>query len=326
MRSAPTFSIHSKSQQKNSSDAMLRLRKPAQSHYDFSSKIRRADFSSTENGFDLTGVPTSRELRTMPGALYHAQDGESCSCSKCEQVASKNKIEGTYEEPADQAFPDPQVAGTDSETAPEPMDTKQQPKPPTPQKPQPSVTKPKVVVGNFRIIGSTADSGENNCAKCPRELGVHTTDFKNGMELRGDITGHVADAEYDFKRTREGGIWHKVKGAWVQKLYDKAGTDDDSTNSDESLTPVNNHIYSEDIPGLRSNPGGGDADVTEAVLKGNFIEWVNVKVGTGSFSKESNEFIWHSISWIEKVNGNWQRKNGKNEIDKGNTTIGTGNP
>lgn len=183
---------------------------------------------------------------------------------------------------------------------------------------------PTVVVGNFRNSDST--SPENNCPSCPRTLGIRTTDWKNGMELRGDITGHVPQVQYDFKRTREGGIWKKVGGSWIQRFHDGPGQNDDATDADEDLTPVNNHIYVEDIPGLGSDPSSGDASATEAVLKGSFIEWVNVKVGTGSWTKRSNEFEWHSITWLEKVGGNWRRKAGENEIETGSTTVGTGNP
>jgi hypothetical protein len=319
MRNASTFVFHARQHQRKS-DFVHRSKNTQQINTDSFSKKQDIGFPSIINGVELTRIPTSFKRDTFPRTLLiNAVD---------------QKV--IYEDAGGETLPDSQPIGKSGpESAVDPMDAKKQPKPPestqkpsSPEKPKAPAPKalPTVIVGNFRTSGSTADSGENNCAKCPRELGIHTTDFKNGMELRGDITGHVADAEYDFKRTREGSIWHKVKGTWVQKQYDKAGTDDDSTNSDESLIPVNDHIYSEDVPGLGSNPGKGDADVKEAVLKGNFVEWVNVKVGTGSWTKQSNEFIWHSVSWIEKIDNKWQRKAGKNEIDKGNTTIGTGNP
>jgi hypothetical protein len=186
---------------------------------------------------------------------------------------------------------------------------------------------PTVVVGHFRNTGSTADSGENNCRNCPRELGVHAGDWHNGMEVRGDITGHRADAAYDFKRTKERATWEKVGGSWTQTSHVGPGEDDDRTNDDESLTPVNNHIYSEDIPG----PSGGqspsdDPTATELVYRASFVEFVNVQVGTGGWSKQSNDFQWHSVTWLEKAGGTWQRKAGANEIETGATTVGTGNP
>ncbi|HLG14203.1 MAG TPA: DUF4157 domain-containing protein [Blastocatellia bacterium] len=216
--------------------------------------------------------------------------------------------------------------GTAVDAGVEPSVQPGQPAQTPPTTPPTTPTLPTVVVGHFRNTGSTADSGENNCANCPRALGVHTTDFKNGMELRGDITGHTAGAQYDFKRTREGGIWKKVGGTWTQTHHDGPGENDDRTDNDEQLTPVNNHIYAEDIPGLGSNPAGGDAAATEAVLKGSFVEWVNVRVGTGAWTRSSNEFEWHSVSWVEKVGGTWQRKAGSNEIASGSSTVGTGNP
>lgn len=147
------------------------------------------------------------------------------------------------------------------------------------------------------------------------------------MELRGDITGHTTGADYDIKRTREGGVWKKVGTSWTQLIHDGPGADDDSSNVDEDLTPENDHIYVIDAPGFRNiNNPVGDASATEAVLKGNFIESVNVRVGTGSWTKNSNDFAWFSVTWLEKVGGTWRRKAGLNRIETGSTTVGTGDP
>ena len=184
---------------------------------------------------------------------------------------------------------------------------------------------PTVVLGHFRNSGST--SAENNCALCPQTLGVRTTGGQNFMELRGDISSHTSSAQYDFKRSKERATWKKVSGAWTQITHVGPGASDDAHDTDEDLTQQNNHIYVIDGPGFPglSNPIS-DASATEAVYKASFVEWVNVKVGTGSWSKSSNDFDWHSTTWLEKVGGNWRRKSGKNEIDTGSATVGTGNP
>lgn len=186
---------------------------------------------------------------------------------------------------------------------------------------------PYVSIGNFRNRGSTADSGENNCALCPLPLGILAGSGKNRMELRGDITNHQAGTDYDFKRTKERGTWKLVGGTWTQISHVGPGEDDDSHNDDEDLTPENNHIYTEDGPGFRDlvDPVS-DAAATEAVYKASFIETANVRVSGGSWTKSSNDVNWHSITWLEKVGGNWQRKAGNNEIETGSTTVGTGNP
>ena len=40
----------------------------------------------------------------------------------------------------------------------------------------------------------------------------------------------------------------------------------------------------------------------------------------------SNQFEWHSVTWIEKVNGSWERSQGLNEIEPGHIFIGEGLP
>jgi hypothetical protein len=146
------------------------------------------------------------------------------------------------------------------------------------------------------------------------------------MELRGDVSGHVRGAQYDIKRTKERATWKNVGGTWTQESYLAPGTDDDATNDDEDLTPKHDHIYSVDSPGIDDiTDPVGDATATEAVYKASFIESVNVNAGAG-WTKSSNDFEWHSISWLENVGGTWQRKAGANEVEPGPTTVGTGDP
>lgn len=185
---------------------------------------------------------------------------------------------------------------------------------------------PTVRLGHFRNSGNT--DGENNCALCPITLGVSATAGTNGMEIRGDISGHVAGAQYDIKRTKERATWKKVGSTWTQLTHVGPGANDDAHNDDEDLTPQNDHIFVIDTPGFNSatsNPTG-DAAATEAVYKASFTESCNVKVGSSGWSRSSNTLDWHSISWLEKSGGTWKRKTGASEIDTGSTTVGRGNP
>jgi len=184
---------------------------------------------------------------------------------------------------------------------------------------------PSVNIGSFRNSGST--HAENNCGLCPLPLGLLAGSGKNRMELRGDITGHRAGIQYDFKRTKERGTWKRVGAAWTQLTHVGPGADDDAHDQDESLSPVNSHIYVEDGPGFGSlaNPMG-DPAATEAVYKASFVESCNVRDGAGAWSKRSNAVTWHSITRLEKVGGGWRRKAGLNEIELGSITVGTGAP
>jgi len=185
---------------------------------------------------------------------------------------------------------------------------------------------PTVRLGHFRNSGNT--DGENNCTLCPLTLGVSATAGTNGMEIRGDISGHVGGAQYDFKRTKERATWKKVGSTWTQLTHVGPGANDDAHNDDEDLTPQNDHIFVIDTPGFgsaTSNPTG-DASATEGVYKASFTESCNVKVGSGAWTRSSNTLDWHSISWLEKSGGSWRRKTGSSEIDTGSTTVGTGNP
>jgi hypothetical protein len=188
---------------------------------------------------------------------------------------------------------------------------------------------PTVSIGNFRNTG--AISAENHCPVCPDlpGLGLDTNTFLNIMELRGDITGHRSEIEYDFKRTKEVAIWKHVNGDWqMAREYQPPGTEDDRTERDEDVTVRNNHIYSIDGPGLADlfDPIPNSASADEAVYKATFVESVNARIRPGPWMPVSNEFQWHSITWIEKVRGNWQRVAGANEIEPGGIIVGEGLP
>src|SRR5262249_22626269 len=106
---------------------------------------------------------------------------------------------------------------------------------------------PAVTIGNFRNTGSPTP--ENRCVSCSQipTLGVDPMTGANFMEVRGDITGHQADALYDFKRTKEVAIWlQQSDGTWNLKDYSNPGTPDDESAADEDAVPKFNQIYSID--------------------------------------------------------------------------------
>jgi hypothetical protein len=184
---------------------------------------------------------------------------------------------------------------------------------------------PTVSLGNFRNSGAV--SPENECPTCPQlpGLGLAPDQFRNIMELRGDITGHRSEVEYDFKRTKEVAVWRHGTEGWHRLGYNAPGTPDDAFETDEDVTPTNNHIYSVDAPGFPENfrpiP---DADTYS--YKANFVESVNARVRPGPWMPVSNQFEWHSVTWIERVEGQWERSQGLNEIESGHIIIGEGLP
>ena len=187
---------------------------------------------------------------------------------------------------------------------------------------------PTVSVGNFRNHGAVSPENESPVAQEIPGLGIDMNTGLNIMELRGDISGHRPGIEYDFKRTKEVGIWKRVGESWQQIRYQPRGTEDDNTERDEDNTPTNNHIYSLDGPGLMdlSGPIPGAFGADEAVYKGSFVEFVHARMRPGSWTPVSNQFEWHTITWLEKVNGSWQRVAGANEIEEGSTFVGQGSP
>lgn len=183
---------------------------------------------------------------------------------------------------------------------------------------------PRVEIGHFRTSG--AISAENRCEVCAElpGLGLDSNTFLNIMELRGDITDHRGDVEYDFKRSKDRTIWRLDGSGWHLLHRQQAGTADDRSQRDEFLTPVNNHIYAVDGPGLQDvfDPIPDAATAQEAIYMGSFTESVEARSGSGAWSRVSNEFPWHSVTWIENVGGQWRRKPGENRIAAGAITIG----
>ena len=177
---------------------------------------------------------------------------------------------------------------------------------------------PWVDVGDFR--NSKMTSAENRCALCPQELGVLPGAAHNAMELRGTITGHVPEAEYEFRRQLTGKLFLVGSdGAWWS--IPNGPKDDDAANDDEYLTPVNNHIYVIDRPG-NLDPQNPTSTGTGWVQKLNMVEWAEVRIGsTGRWTKRSNSFDWHSVVWLEKVDGVWRTNEDRSEIAPGHIDL-----
>lgn len=152
----------------------------------------------------------------------------------------------------------------------------------------------------------------------------------NGTLMQVTITpsgfGAFSSVSYDIKRTKERATWRKDAGApWKQDNNHVGPGEDDDTlngvvyNDDEDLTPSSSdHIYSEDWPGF----GLLSAVPDEVVYKASFIEWNTI--GLGGWKRCSDDYPWHSITWLENTGSGWQRKAGaSNEIAPGAITVGT---
>lgn len=182
---------------------------------------------------------------------------------------------------------------------------------------------PSVEVGNFRNSGKT--SMENKCPLCPQDLGVLAGQAHNAMELRGTISGHVPGAEYDFRRRLEGRYFLVGSdGAWWS--FNEGPKSDDAANDDESLTPINGHIYVIDRPG-NLDPQQPTDSGTGWVQKLNMYEWVEVRLGSsGDWTRRSDLFQWHSVVWLEKVDGVWRTNVERSEIAPGLINLKTEEP
>ena len=150
----------------------------------------------------------------------------------------------------------------------------------------------------------------------------------NQMEIRGVVIGHRHDAEYQFDRVRVAKEWYRANGAWQHlNRPDSKPTSDNTHRSDEDDHPDNDHIYSIDTPGLEgplgnppflaSVPFADRSSVTEAVFMMNATESVEVRVNKGVWTKAGDDLEWFTVTWLEKVNGQWGRKLGMNTISAG---------
>jgi hypothetical protein len=161
----------------------------------------------------------------------------------------------------------------------------------------------------------------------PDVLGPRPDTGNNQMEIRGVVSFHRPDAEYRFGRTIGQKSWYLAGKTWkFLETPIPAGTNDNAHSNDEDDHPDNDHIYSIDTPGftgpttrpdLLGNIPPGDRDsVTEAAYMINATETVEVKVGQGSWSPAGG-LDWFSVTWLEKVNGTWRRKQDLNVIETG---------
>jgi len=190
--------------------------------------------------------------------------------------------------------------------------------------PEPAPNARPVEIDAFRTSGRTSD--ENTCQQCPRDLGVVPGIARNGMELRATVRNNVPGMQYDIKRTRKERIFHLDKDGWHS--YTGPGRDDDTDNSDETLTPVNGHIYSIDQPGLIDpQDPGAPADATGWVQKLTMKEWVMMRTGpTAEWKPASNDFYWYSVVWLTKVGDTWQTDAARSEIKEGSINVDTKEP
>jgi len=176
---------------------------------------------------------------------------------------------------------------------------------------------------SFNNTGPTP--GDSSVSPSPVAYGA-SSGTKNGMLIQNTISpsgfGAIANVSYDIKRTKERATWSKTGSTWQQDTHVGPGADDDSHDGDEDLTPsVDEHIYVIDTPGFNSSISFAD----EAVYKASFVEFVNIKLGSSGWIKCSDDYEWHSITWLEdNGSGTWRRKTSEpNEITPGSTTVGT---
>jgi hypothetical protein len=175
---------------------------------------------------------------------------------------------------------------------------------------------------SFRTNGAISTDNGVAAAGIGR-LGPDVSSGRNFMELRGDVAGHRPGIQYDIKRTIEKATWSAVTNTWVRCTSLKAGTDDDIDNADEDLSPDSGHIYVVDTPGpYFTSPlcddGHVERDARHYYYAATFVEWVVARSGSGGWQRVSDDFYWHSVSTLVKVNGTWQRdQQGVNDIAPG---------
>jgi hypothetical protein len=190
---------------------------------------------------------------------------------------------------------------------------------------------PSVSSWNFRASGSPSS---DNCA--PVAVGFNlgknsqaygAGSFTNGAEMQANLANHETGATYDIKRIKERSTWQKVAGAWSNLSHVGPGADDDSSNSDECLSPSTSPecIYSVDGPGFK-NASGFAANADEAVYKATFTESVEVRDAAGVGSSAGTTLDWHSIAWLTKTGGTWTYDPARSEITTGSVTVGTTAP
>lgn len=129
--------------------------------------------------------------------------------------------------------------------------------------------------------------------------------FHNCMECQGTVkpSGVTNEVQFDIKREKWRKIWEKqVGGQWQLVSNSTPWQTDDSTNSDEDLTPSGtNHIYSIDGPGA----GYRMRSVCDYFAYiGDFKEWVMVSIDSNWYQC-SNYYKWHSKCYTEPKDVNY---------------------
>ena len=186
-----------------------------------------------------------------------------------------------------------------------------------------------VVWGNFTdFINTGPTPNDSSVSPAPTPYGANSG-ADNGMLLQCTISpldfNAIGNVIYDIKRTKERGTWSRTGTVWQQDSHVGPGADDDAPplpDQDEDLTPSSSgHIYVCDTPGWSSVVAFAD----EAVYKASFIEFVNIKLGSSGWLKCTDDYEWHSCTWLEDIGiGIWGRKiAGINEIAPGSITVGT---
>lgn len=191
-----------------------------------------------------------------------------------------------------------------------------------------------IVWANWTKFNNTGPKdGDSDIDPIYYGAGVHTMTiggqevefFNNGVLMQCTISpvAFVAftNVQYEIQRTSEAQMWRKDDGVW-SKQGDHFGPEPDGpTSTTKDITPSSSaHIYSDDIPGFLLGPGGPDFD--ELLRRQNSVECAYIQLG--NWTAFSDNYEWHSISWVEWREGAYHRKSEGNEIETGAITVGTG--
>lgn len=111
---------------------------------------------------------------------------------------------------------------------------------------------------------------------------------------------------------------HETVSAWNKP----AGSDDDSHDSDECLTPIASgslhKMYSLDRPGFRSMT---TSSYNALLQKINFVEFVRIRRADGSTYDSPRQQHWHTVLMLERNSGTWSVTRASSEIDTGHLSV-----
>jgi hypothetical protein len=163
----------------------------------------------------------------------------------------------------------------------------------------------------------------NNPWEVMNAMEMEFTTYPSGLRNLVD-NGRII---FDITRQKAFRTWIKQQD-WILleednfPIHDEIPNDDES-DTDEDNIPTNNHIYSIDGPGLLLfRIDALYPNVSEAVTRSNFYEFVRIKIGrSNDWSRCSDKIKWHSrIRVIKDDQGNWRRLNrapNDNQIGEG---------